>query len=38
LALKSTDLISDRGMVDLDSQAVRDWLSNPLTRFLTVTC
>jgi len=36
-ALKSTDQISDSDMVDLDSQAVRDWLSNLLTWFLTVT-
>jgi len=36
-ALKSTDPISDSDMVDLDSQAVRDLLSNVLARFLTVT-
>jgi len=36
-ALKSTDQISDGGMVDLDTQWVRELLSNLLTRFLTVT-
>jgi len=36
-ALKSTDPISDGDMVDLDSQQVRDWLSNLLNQFLTVT-
>ena len=35
--LKSTDLISDSDMVDLDSQAVRDLLLNLLTGFLMVT-
>jgi len=37
LALKSTDLISDHDMVDLDSQQVRDLLWNLLTQFLTMT-
>jgi len=37
LALTSTDWISDGDMVDLDSQWVRDLLSNPLTGFLTMT-
>ena len=37
MALKFTDPIPDGDMVDLDSQDVRDLLSNLLTRFLTVT-
>ena len=37
MALKFTDPIPDGDMVDLDSQDVRDLLSNLLTRFLMVT-
>jgi len=37
ICTQCTDPISDRDMVGLDSQIVRDLLSNLLTRFLTMT-